>query len=192
MAAEVAHHATTRPSRLRLALAGAAAGLGWGVTARAWMRLISTEPGFTWSGTGYILGACAVIGLLLGAAEAGRRRGALRWWRATAASALLLGVGAGTIVLPTALLGGLAAGRRRWHPGIRAALGLAAAIPVVLVAREVWGTLPGLHGAFAITVWLSLAVTMALAFSVPFHQPAAPVPRAAPPKQESTSGSEDP
>jgi hypothetical protein len=89
-------------------------------------------------------------------------------------------VGAGTIVLPTALLGGLAAGRRRWHPGIRAALGLAAAIPVVLVAREVWGTFPGLHGAFAITVWLSLAVTMALAFSVPFYQPAAPARRAQP------------
>jgi hypothetical protein len=85
MAAEFAHHATTRPSRLRLALAGAAAGLGWGVTARAWMRRISTEPGFTWSGTGYILGACTVIGLLLGVAKAGRRRGALRWWRATAA-----------------------------------------------------------------------------------------------------------
>jgi hypothetical protein len=55
-------------------------------------------------------------------------------------------VGAGTIVLPTALLGGFAAGRRRWHPGIRAVLALAAAIPVVLVARDVWGAFPGSTG----------------------------------------------
>jgi len=180
MGAELALYATTRPSRLRLALAGATVGFGWGVAARAWMRLISTEPEFTWSGTGYILGACTVAGLLLGAAEASRRRGAMRWWRATAASALLLGVGAGMIVLPTALLGGLAAGRRRWHPGIRAVLGLVAAAPVAFVARDVGSTFPGLRGAFAVVVWLGLAVTLTLAFSVPFRQPAAPAPEATP------------
>jgi hypothetical protein len=164
------------PSRLRLALAGAGLGLGWGVAARAWMRLISTDPEFTWSGTGYILGACTLVGLLLGAAEASRRRGTMGWWRATGASALLLGVGAGMIVLPTALLGGLAAGRRRWHPAIRAALALAAAAPAVLIAREVWDTVPGLRGGLAIAVWAALAVTLALAFSVPFWQPAPPGP----------------
>lgn len=77
----------------------------------------------------------------------------MRWWRATAASALLLGVGAGMIVLPTALLGGLAAGRRRWHPSIRAVLGLVAAAPAAFVARDVWSTFPGLRGAFAVVVW---------------------------------------
>jgi hypothetical protein len=162
----------TRPSRLRLALAGAGLGLGWGVAARAWMRLISTDPEFSWSGTGYILGACTVVGLLLGAAEASRRRGTMGWWRTTGASALLLGVGAGMIVLPTALLGGLAAARRRWHPAIRAVLALAAAVPAVLVARGVWDTVPGLRGVLAIAVWAALAGTLALAFSVPFRRPA--------------------
>jgi hypothetical protein len=173
----------TRPSRLRLALAGAALGLGWGVAARAWMRLITTDPGFSWSGTGYILGACTVIGLLLGAAEAGRRRGAMRWWRATGASALLLGVGAGIIVVPTALLGGLAAGRRRWHPAVRAVLALAAAAPAVLVARDVWGTLPPLRGGLGVAVWAALAVTLVLGFSVPFQQPARPGPKAPSPPE---------
>jgi hypothetical protein len=168
----------TRPSRLRWALAGAGLGLGWGVAARAWMRLISTDPEFSWSGTGYILGACTVVGLLLGAAEASRRRGAMGWWRATAASGLLLGVGAGTIVLPTALLGGLAAGRRRWHPAVRAVLALAAAVPAVLVALEVWSSVPPLRAGLAIAVWAALAVTLVLAFSVPFRQPARSGPAA--------------
>jgi hypothetical protein len=180
MGAELTRRATTLPSRLRLALAGAALGLGWGIAARAWMRLISTEPEFTWSGTGYILGACTVVGLMLGTAEASRRRGGRRWWRATAASGLLLGVGAGMIVLPTALLGGLAAGRQRWHPGIRAVAALAAAAPVALVARETWRTFPGLRGALAVAVWVGLAVTLTLAFSVPFRQPMSPASEAIP------------
>jgi hypothetical protein len=173
----------TRPSRLRLALAGAAFGLGWGIAARAWMRLITTDPEFSWSGTGYILGACTVIGLLLGAAEAGRRRGAVRWWRATGASALLLGVGAGIVVVPMALLGGLAAGRRRWHPAVRAVLALAAAAPAVLVARDVWSTLPPLRGGLGVAVWAALAATLVLGFSVPFQQPARPGPTAPSPPE---------
>jgi hypothetical protein len=170
-----------RPSRLRLALAGGGLGLGWGFAARAWMRLVSTDPEFSWSGTGYILGACTVVGLLLGAAEAGRRRGAMGWWRASGASALLLGVGAGMIVLPTALLGGLAVGRRRWHPAARAVLALAAAVPAVLVARDVWGTAPPLRGGLAVAVWAALVVTLVLAFSVPFRPPAPSDPEAPPP-----------
>ncbi len=166
--------AAIRPPRLGLALTGASLGLGWGVAARAWMRLISTQPEFSWSGTGSIVGACTVVGLLLGAAEASRRRGGRRWRRATAASALLLGVGAGIIVLPTALLGGLAAGLQRWHPVIRTVLGLGAAAPALLVARDIWRTWPSPRGAVAIAVWVALAATLALAFSVPFRQPTAP------------------
>jgi hypothetical protein len=177
------HPPATRPSRLRLALAGAALGLGWGVAARGWMRLITTDPEFSWPGTGYILGACTVIGLLLGAAEAGRRRGAMRWWRATGAAALLLGVGAGIIVVPTALLGGLAAARRRWHPAVRALLALVAAAPALLVARDVWRSLPPLRGGLGVAVWAALAVTLVLGFSVPFQQPARPGPTAPPPRE---------
>jgi hypothetical protein len=172
-----------RSAALRLALAGAGLGLAWGVAARGWMRLITTEPEFSWSGTGYIVGACTVIGLLLGAAEAGRRRGAMRWWRAAGASALLLGVGAGIIVLPTALLGGLAAGRRRWHPAVRAVLALAAAAPVALVARDVWRTLAPLRAGLGVAVWAALAVTLVLAFSVPFGESPASGREAASPRE---------
>jgi hypothetical protein len=168
-------HPTVSSSLPALALAGAALGLGWGVAARGWMRLIATEPEFSWSGTGYIVGACTMIGLLLGIAEASRRRGGRRWRRATAAAALLLGAGAGILVVPTALLGGLAAGLPGRHPVIRTVLALAAAAPALFVAHEVWRIWPGPRGAVAIVLWVALAATLALAFSVPWRQPATPI-----------------
>lgn len=42
----------TLPESARVALlAGAAAGMLWGVVARVWMRFISAEHEFTWNGT---------------------------------------------------------------------------------------------------------------------------------------------
>src|SRR3954454_7152387 len=61
---------------------GAAVGAAYGVALRAWMRLVSTDPDFTWSGTGYIVGAFTVLGAMVGLATAGRRR---EWrWRLVA------------------------------------------------------------------------------------------------------------
>ncbi len=60
-----------RLSRPQLVLAGALAGFTWGVLIRLWMRLISTDPAFTWGGTLYILGAATILGV--GVAGGGRR-----------------------------------------------------------------------------------------------------------------------
>ncbi len=51
---------------LRGAALGFALGATWGVLARVWMRLISTEPEFSWVGTLSIVGLAAVLGAGVG------------------------------------------------------------------------------------------------------------------------------
>jgi len=60
-------------------LSGAGLGLVWGIAARIWMRLISTRPEFTISGTAIILVIAMVFGAFVGFAFAARRRGWRRW-----------------------------------------------------------------------------------------------------------------
>jgi hypothetical protein len=60
-------------------LSGAGLGLAWGIAARIWMRLISTNPEFTLSGTAIILVIAMVFGACVGFAFAARRRGWRRW-----------------------------------------------------------------------------------------------------------------
>jgi hypothetical protein len=60
-------------------LGGAGLGLVWGIAARIWMRLISTKPEFTISGTAAILVIAMVFGAFVGFAFAARRRGWRRW-----------------------------------------------------------------------------------------------------------------
>ena len=98
------------PRRLsvpRSAAAGLGLGLLWGIAARSWMRLISTEPQFTWAGTATILTLTSVSGLALGILYGVRQAGRSRWWRALAVLCLPLFSGAGMVFLPTFLLGGL-------------------------------------------------------------------------------------
>jgi hypothetical protein len=94
---------------LRGAASGAAAGVTWGVTARIWMRLVATDPSFTWSGTLFILGAATLAGTLLGLALAGRDGRFPRLARAVGAISILpLGLGAGVVLLPAVVAGTLA------------------------------------------------------------------------------------
>jgi len=64
------------PGPIVVLLAGLA-GLAWGVVARLWMRLVSTDPEFTWGGTLFIVLGFGIFGLAQGLALAGRRAG----WR---------------------------------------------------------------------------------------------------------------
>jgi hypothetical protein len=88
--------------------AGAALGLGWGVLARGWMRLIAAVPEFSWAGTLFILGLATAAGASLAVVEVLRRRGAGRWRLLAAVPALLLFVGPGAVLAPAALFGGFA------------------------------------------------------------------------------------
>lgn len=119
--------------RVPVALAvGAGAGLLWGVAVRAWMRLIAEDPEFTVSGTVFIVGAATIAGLGMAIAASARRN---RWRFGKAASVLggilvvPLGTGAGSILLATVVVGGVALGRPRIVLPVR----LAVLVPVVFI-----------------------------------------------------------
>ena len=148
--------------RRRSALAALAAGLLLGATigiaARAWMRLVSGDPEFTWSGTSFIVVAYTFAGLTQGLALAARRRG-VRWWfqlpvRLVAAfGGLLLGFGAGIVMLPALVGGSLAVARTDWaRPARVIAAGVAA-----LNALGMWWLLADGLPVWRLTVgWLAM------------------------------------
>ncbi|TDO67438.1 hypothetical protein EV651_103350 [Kribbella sp. VKM Ac-2571] len=119
----------------RAALAGLGLGLAWGVAARIWMRLISTEHEFSWSGTGMIIGAMAVGGLVLGFLYGVRSAGRSRWWRLLAVVWLVILAGPGTPFLPAFLLGGLIWLQRTWIRAVGAAVLLANQVGFWLLMR---------------------------------------------------------
>lgn len=92
------------------------------------MRFISTDPEFTWSGTGFILGAALLAGLGLGTAYALKRKGHRGWWRLFGIPLILLGAGAGAIMLPGTIVGGLAFGQRNWPRAVRIGLATVAIV----------------------------------------------------------------
>ena len=123
-----------RLSRPQLVLAGALAGLTWGVLIRLWMRLISTNPEFTWGGTLYILGAATILGVGVGGAAAGRRS-PRRWARRVTRvlggiSLIFLSVAAGVILVASVLPATLAFAERRWWMPVRVVLFVLSLLPL--------------------------------------------------------------
>jgi hypothetical protein len=88
---------------LRGIVTGMALGLVWGVVARVFMRLLTTNPSFSWSGTLFILGLAAVAGACLGLVHAARVAERSRWWRLAALPALALFAGPGILLVPAAV-----------------------------------------------------------------------------------------
>jgi hypothetical protein len=130
-------------SALRSVLLGTAAGAGYGIALRAWMRLVATDPEFSWSGTGYIVGVFAVLGTMAGAASAVRRRGGRRAVLAVRTTGVVLSLGcfvaAGAAMFPTVVPAGLGAARTDWPRRLRAALvlaGVTVAVAVVVSMTE--------------------------------------------------------
>ena len=105
-------------------------GAGWGVAARAWMRYISTDPEFSWTGTLSIVGLAAAAGTFLALVDVLRRRRARAWRVLLSLPALAIFASPGMLMLPPALLGGFAlAGRGpRWLRLVVAALAVAAVL----------------------------------------------------------------
>jgi hypothetical protein len=116
--------------------AGLLLGVGWGIAARVWMRLVSTVPGFSWAGTLFIIGLAALAGGCLGLVHAARRRGGSRWWRVAALPSVLLFFGPGVPLLPAYLLGGWAGGSRRVPAVFRALV----VLPLVALPFYGWAT----------------------------------------------------
>jgi hypothetical protein len=97
---------------LRGAALGFALGTAWGVLARVWMRLISTDPEFSWVGTLSIVVLSAVLGAGVGVVRVARRTGRTSWWLVSVVPGLLLFMSPGMLLAPSFLLGGLARGAR--------------------------------------------------------------------------------
>ncbi len=114
------------------AIRGAVLGLGWGLAARIWMRAISTDPEFSWSGTLIILAFATWLGVASGILAAARATGRRPWWALLGAPAIVLFAGPGLLFLPAFAGGGLALSGRA--PAWRGVGWAAAATPVALVA----------------------------------------------------------
>jgi hypothetical protein len=164
---------TTPPGSLLIVGGFLVGGLVWGVVARLWMRLISTEPEFTWSGTLFIVGAFAIAATAQGVALAVRRQEWPRWAQGIVRSvalalALPLGAGAGIVMLPALVTGSIALGRTNWRWGWRLAFAAVAAANTVILlplfavelpwARTVTGW-PAMVAVYAVIVG-ALALTL--------------------------------
>lgn len=111
------------------------------------MRLASAEPEFSWAGTMFIVGAFTVWGLTQAIVLAVRRSASRRWLVTVTRVFGFVGmipllVGAGAIMAPTVIAGGLARHRPDWKTWSRGVAGAVAAIPVVAVAVQFhhdWG-----------------------------------------------------
>lgn len=127
---------------------GAVAGALWGVVARLFMRLLTDEPGFSWSGTLFILGLATLAGACVGLVHGARTSGRSGWWRLVAVPALALFAGPGVLLAPAAV--GMAA-VLRGRAAVRALGALVVAVsPAVAVATS--PTSP------TTTQWVGLAV----------------------------------
>jgi hypothetical protein len=139
------------PRALLLAPAGFVLGALLGVVARLWMRWISTEPQFSWDGTIFIVGAFAVFGLTQAVALSTRLHRRPRWVGVLARTLGTIGMlplftGAGSIMMPTVVLGGFAVWRRALPLAVRGVMGAVALLPVAFVVL-------GIRDDFGITVW---------------------------------------
>ena len=120
-------------------LGGLLGGLAWGIYARVWMRFISTDPEFSWTGTLFIVIGFGIAGLGQSGAYLGRRtglpRGRMTVLRVvTFASLLPLGMAAGGPMLPAVVLVPLAITHTDWPRRMRRLVGVVAVIPVVAIA----------------------------------------------------------
>lgn len=117
---------------------GLITGVGLGVAARGFMRLLAVDPEFTWSGTVFIVGLFAVFGVVQGGVAAimsrtTRRRITVPARLMGGLSYLMLGGGAGTLMVPFLWFGALALWRITWHRRVRATLAALAAANMVAV-----------------------------------------------------------
>ncbi|MEP7201364.1 MAG: hypothetical protein ABI894_02085, partial [Ilumatobacteraceae bacterium] len=165
----LATRAETRraPSRsLATLAAGFFGGLAFGIVARLWMRFIAEDPDFTWNGTIFILGGFTVFGFTQSAAAEIRRRAKHRWPVVVGRTIGLIGllpifVGAGAVMLPTVVGGGLARARVDWHRAVRMVWLLVAVAPVMFVASQLVGSFGwSLHAAVGFLAMLAIYGTI--------------------------------
>ena len=155
------------PTRaLSVIAVGAIGGCVLGVVARAWMRLISEDPEFTWRGTISIVAGFTIVGITQSLVAVARQQVSRRWTltiiRTLGVITMLpLFVAAGSLMFPTVIGGGLAVARTGWHPLVRTLCLLAAAVPVVFVGHDLVGSFGwSLHSLTGFVLMLAIYATI--------------------------------
>ena len=138
-------HDPARWGALRTIALGTFGGCALGIVARGWMRLISDDPEFSWSGTIFIVAGFTIFGfgqsIVAVARNRTERRRTLTIVRAIGVVTMLpLFVAAGAVMLPTVIGGGLAASRAEWRATTRIVCLVVAAGPVVVVGLDLADT----------------------------------------------------
>ena len=118
---------------------GVSAGLALGCFGRLFMRLLSDDPEFTWSGTLMIVGIFTVFGLMQGVAAAVRARLRNKWVTlpvrvVSGVSMALLAAGPGALMVPFTWCGALALWRVEWRRWARTGLASVAVVNFVAVS----------------------------------------------------------
>lgn len=158
------------PVRNRFIVLGSGLLLGaaWGVFARLWMRFIATDPEFTLGGTLGIVIGFGIAGLgqagsyLAARADLPRRRRTVV--RALGFLSLLpLGVAAGAVMLPPAVLAAVVWGHDEWPRTTRFLLSVAWAVPTVAACRIVATDLSLARSLIALPWFLLVYVVIAWA-----------------------------
>ena len=152
--------------------AGAALGVAYGAALRAWMRLVSEDPEFTWAGTLFIVGAFTVSFALAGLVVGGRRRG----WKAMMVPLRMLAIvlslacfsGAGLVMLPTIVGGALGLARSDWPRWIRRGLVAVAVLSLPLAFLDK-PHLSNTRLAVAIVVYAALVSIEIRVFAEPYR-----------------------
>ena len=144
-----------------LAPFGFVSGVALGVVARLWMRWISGDPEFSWGGTIFIVTAFALLGMTQGIAAAarvgGRRRAVVTVARVFGVVGMMtIFAGAGAIMLPTVVGGGLALYRTDWRRWLRVIFALVAAPPVVFVTLGIVDEIGVLRGVPQVVLFFAI------------------------------------
>lgn len=170
--------AVAKPGRAlgpwRTAALGFPTGLAVAVPARAWMRLISSDPEFSWAGTIAIGVGFGILFAGAGLCLAAHRRG---WSKQALAAAHVAGCllilpafgGAGILALPTVVFGGLAVARWDLRVPLRVVLAVVAVVAAVFTMTTIpadglaaWRAALGI-AFYPVLVWpLLLAARLAL------------------------------
>ena len=148
---------------------GCIVGASIGVVARVWMRWISTNPEFSWSGTIAIVASFMIFGTAQSVAWAARTA---KWSRSRltairiASTVLSLGlfVAAGAILFPTVVAASLAQWRTEWSPWVRVPLAVAAIPMLIYVGHSIvddYGWNPATVGRIGLFLLLYVAIICA-------------------------------
>lgn len=178
-------HPAARPRVLPALAVGLFGGFALGVVARAWMRVISEDPDFTWSGTIFIVGGFSFFGLTQSIVAVARRR-TTRWWTLTGARTigavgmLPLFLAAGALMFPTVVGCGFASARSEWPKAVRRLCLVVAAGPVLFVGTDLIGSFGwSLHTLAGFVMMLAVYATIiwAARFTFTAQNAASPAPR---------------